>query len=153
MKELRVRLADFTDSADIFMWRNDETTRAMSHSTDLVGWEEHGAWYRATLNNPQCYVLICLCATTHEKVAVVRLNVANKAAMISINLSPVMRGKGLAGICLSDAIAYFASLNTGVACIEAEVKPINVASCKAFEKASFCVDEERDDIVRYRLTI
>ncbi len=42
-----VRKANESDSRDIFDWRNDELTRQMSHTTDLVEWDGHSAWFAA----------------------------------------------------------------------------------------------------------
>jgi hypothetical protein len=39
----KIRKANEGDSRDIFDWRNDELTRQMSHTTDLVKWREHSA--------------------------------------------------------------------------------------------------------------
>lgn len=139
-----VRRATETDSKVIFAWRNDETTRAMSRTTDEVEWEEHNKWYEATLKNQNHCLLMCSNAKTHQQVAVVRFDVDGEVAVISINLSPFMRGKGLATICLREAVAYFSSIYKSVSRIEAEIKPINIASRKAFEGAGFCFQKESD---------
>jgi len=34
-----IRKANENDSRDIFEWRNDELTRQISHTTDLVEWD------------------------------------------------------------------------------------------------------------------
>ena len=44
-----IRKANEGDSRDIFDWRNDELTRQMSHTTDLVEWSGHSAWFAASL--------------------------------------------------------------------------------------------------------
>ncbi len=132
-----VRRAIETDSKIIFAWRNDETTRAMSLTTDEVGWEGHSKWYEATLENQNQCLLVCSNAKTHQQVAVVRFDIDGEVAVISINLSPFMRGKGLANVCLREAVAHFSSIYKSVSCIEAEIKPINIASRKAFEGAGF----------------
>ena len=93
---LSVRLANLSDSKEVFNWRNDKTTRKMSHTNNIINWEEHNHWFGSNLdNNSQC-LLICCIEETHEKVAAVRFNLQNNIAIISINLSPSMRGKGFA---------------------------------------------------------
>lgn len=139
------------DSKIIFAWRNDEKTRAMSRTTNEIDWEEHSKWYEATLQNENCCVLMCSNAKTNQQMAVVRFDVEDEVAQISINLSPFMRGKGLANTCLSEAITYFSAIFKSVSCIEAEIKPINIASRKAFEGAGFGFKKESDgmDVLEY----
>ena len=88
-----VRKANESDSRDIFEWRNDELTRQMSHTTDLVEWDGHSAWFAASLANTKRLLVICEDESTDEKVAIVRFDIEDERALISINLSPQMRGK------------------------------------------------------------
>ena len=101
------RKATEDDCKDIFDWRNDELTRQMSHTTDLVEWSGHSAWFAASLTNIKRLLVICEDEDTDEKVAIVRFDIEDKRALISINLSPKMRGKRKAKGCLRDAISFF----------------------------------------------
>jgi sialic acid synthase SpsE len=56
---LNVREAEEKDSADIYEWRNDELTRQMAHTTDLVEWEGHSKWFAASLINENRLLVIC----------------------------------------------------------------------------------------------
>ena len=60
------RKANKRDSRDIFDWRNDELTRQMSHTTDLVEWEKHSTWFAASLANPQRLLVMCEDESTNE---------------------------------------------------------------------------------------
>ena len=91
---LTTRKANQSDSQDIFDWRNDELTRLMSHTSNLVGWDEHQAWFKASLMMRSRLLVMCEDQGLTEKVAVVRFDVMNGRALISINLSPRMRGRG-----------------------------------------------------------
>lgn len=148
-----VRRATETDSRVIFGWRNDETTRFMSHTTDVVEWEQHSEWYEATLKNQNRCLLMCSIITTNEQVAVARFDLDGEVAVISINVSPFMRGKGLSKVCLRAVIAYFLSIYKSVSCIEAEIKSINIASQKAFEGAGFCFQKENDGTQVYKYLV
>lgn len=148
-----VNRATEDDSKIIFAWRNDEKTRAMSRTTNEIDWEEHSEWYEATLQDENRCILMCSNAKTNQQMAVVRFDIDDEVAQVSINLSPFMRGKGLANTCLSEAITYFSSIFKSVTCIEAEIKPINVASRKAFEGTGFSYKKESDgmDVLEYQV--
>ena len=91
----KTRKANESDSKDIFDWRNDKLVRQMSHTTDLVEWDGHSAWFAASLTNPNRLLVMCEDDNTNEKVAIVRFDVENERALISINLAPKMRGKAM----------------------------------------------------------
>ncbi len=80
---------------------------------------------------------MCEEAITLEKVAIVRFDVADRRALISINLSPLKRGTGMAESCLSGAIDFFAASYPLVRTINAEIKRVNVASKRSFERVGF----------------
>ena len=56
---MKIRQANESHSRDIFDWRNDELTRQMFHTTDLVEWSEHSAWFAASLTNTERLLVIC----------------------------------------------------------------------------------------------
>ena len=144
-----VRAAEEKDSLDIYEWRNDELTRQMSHTTDLVEWEGHSKWFAASLKNESRLLAICEEVESTSKVAVVRFDVVNDRALISISLSPSMRGKGLAKGCLSKSIIFFKSLFPNVSYIDAKIKSVNTASKRSFEAAGFVFIKELDDVLYY----
>ena len=125
----------------------------MSHTSDLVGWDEHQAWYRASLATHSRLLVICEQQDLMEKVAVVRFDVMNGRALISINLSPKMRGRGLAKACLRDAIIFFETIHNDVRHIDAEIKSANVASQRSFADVGFTLVSKKDDIFCYELVI
>ena len=54
------RKANKSDSKDIFDWRNDELTKQMSHTTDLVEWDGHSGWFASSLTNPNRLLVMCV---------------------------------------------------------------------------------------------
>ena len=125
------------NSEELFNWRNDAHTRAMSHSSEPVEWADHVRWFEATLEDPDRCLLMCRLDGGNENVAMVRFDVDGATALISINIAPTMRGKGLAGPCLQTAIRFFHLAYRDVNLIKAEIKAVNPASRKAFEGAGF----------------
>ena len=148
-----VRKANDSDSKDIFDWRNDELTRRMSHTNDLIDWQTHSGWLAASLANKNRLLVMCEDESTNEKIAIVRFDVENERAVISINLSPAMRGKGKAKGCLRDAIFFFNQLFSNVRFIDAEVKSINVPSQHSFTGAGFRLVKESDDVLFYEYVV
>ena len=144
-----IRKATDMDSRDIFNWRNDELTRHMSNKTDFVDWEVHRNWFAASLANTNRLLLICEDENTREKIAIVRFDVEENRALISINLSPNMRSKGKAKGCLIDAISFFQKSFSEVRFIDAEIKSINIPSQQSFKSVGFVLVKQDADIFYY----
>ena len=78
-------------------------------------------------------------------IAVVRFDIEDSRAELSINLSPAQRGQGFASKCLSLAIEYFKECYPLVSELVAEIKTINLPSKKSFERVGFlCAKRERE---------
>ena len=148
-----IRKANENDSRDIFEWRNDELTRQMSHTTDLVEWDGHSAWFAASVANTKRLLVICEDESTDEKVAIVRFDIEDERALISINLSPKMRGKGKAKGCLKDAISFFKKYFSNVRFIDAEIKTINIPSQQSFMGVGFVLVKNDADVLYYEYAI
>ena len=129
---LVVRKVNDGDSIDIFDWRNDALTRQMSHKTDYVEWDRHSNWFSTSLTNENRLLIMCEKKDTLEKIAIVRFDVDEGRALVSINLNPNQRGKGLAKVCLVNSINYFLKYFSDTKKIVAEIKEDNIASQKTF---------------------
>jgi len=131
MKDIKIRSAKEDDSKDIFEWRNDELSRRMSHSSKIIEWENHNIWYSNSLDLKSRLLLIC--ENDHnKKIAIIRFDISELHALISINLNPIQRGKGLAKSCLNRSIEFFAKEYIDIKNIIAEIKEDNIASQKLF---------------------
>ena len=129
---LVVRKVNDGDSIDIFDWRNDALTRQMSHKTDYVEWDRHSNWFSTSLTNENKLLIMCEKKDTLEKIAIVRFDVDEGRALISINLNPNQRGKSLAKLCLTNSIDYFSKYFSDINKIVAEIKKENITSEKTF---------------------
>lgn len=152
-KMLYIRKAKEEDSKDIFDWRNDELTRQISHTSDFVDWNGHSSWFAASLTNKNKLILMCEEESTNKKVAIVHFDVEGNRALISINLSPKMRGKRKAKGCLSDAISFFQKSYSNVRFIDAEIKSINIASQKSFIGVGFVLTKKNADVLYYEYAL
>ena len=140
---LVVRKVNDRDSKVIFDWRNDDLTRKMFRNSELAKYEEHCKWLTTALKNANCCLLMCE-LKEGKPIAVVRFDLEGQSAEVSINLSPLERGKGLAPKCLTLAIDYFEKQYPSVSKLIAEIKTLNLASRKSFEKVGFMVDREAE---------
>ncbi len=140
---IAVRRVVEEDSRIIFEWRNDIYTRKMSRASEHVDWKRHSDWLYETLRNPNRCLLLCE-AQPKKPIAVVRFDVKNILAEISINLSPLERGRGLSSMCLSVAIGYFEKHYPLVLELIAEIKTVNLHSRKSFERVGFVLRTEKD---------
>lgn len=136
MKNLSVRLATDKDCKDIFDWRNDTLTRSMSHSTKIVDWEKHKKWFASCLDSKDCVLVICEYDISN-KIAVVRFDINEFRALISINLNPSYRGKSLGKESLIQSIKFFSRKYPLIKKLFAEVNEENVASKKTFLGVGF----------------
>ena len=131
MMDVKIRRAKEDDSKDIFQWRNDELTRQMSHTSEIIDWENHKRWYSTSLDSKTRILLICE-DDQNEKIAIVRFDISESNAVISINLNPTKRGKSLAKSCLIRTIEFFSKKHFKIKKLIAEIKEDNIASQKTF---------------------
>ena len=141
------------DSKDIFIWRNDKLTREMSLTTDLVAWEGHELWFENTLKNDTRLLLMCIDTVINEKICVVRFDLDKNRALVSINLAPSMRGKGLAKRCLNDAIIFLKTHSPSIDTLDAEIKIINQASISTFQGVGFSQVGEEASLLYFQREI
>ena len=131
MIEIKIRNAKENDTKDIFEWRNDEITREMSHSSEIIEWENHCKWFLSSLDSKNSVLLICE-DNSSEKIAIIRFDIFESYSIISINLNPAQRGKGLSKSCLIRSIEFFSKEYIEIKNLIAEIKEDNIASQKTF---------------------
>lgn len=149
MEEIKIRSAKENDSKDIFEWRNNELTRQMSHTSEIIEWENHNRWYSNSLNSQSRILLICE-DNRNEKIAIIRFDISESNAIISINLNPNQRGKGLAKPCLIGSIEFFSNEYTEIKNLIAEIKEDNIASQKTFLGIGFTKYNLKENVGFYK---
>jgi hypothetical protein len=156
MPALRLMPVAQQDCADLWQWRNDPDTRAMSLTTDMVSYDEHCCWFDLMLEDPSQYLYIATLkdfTNNHavNKVGMVRFEMhSNQAnnnvgkvkksdksavviATISINLNPQYRGKGLSVPMLKQAVKIFTIATSAAGLVPART---SVSYIKAVIKSS-----------------
>jgi L-amino acid N-acyltransferase YncA len=125
------------DLLDIWLWRNDKKSIFFSKNKKKITLEAHSKWFEKNLKNKKIkfYIGYLIKKNKSQKVGVVRFNIKSKYALVSINLNPVMRSKGLSYILLATAIKKF--LKFKKIKLVAEIKKNNFNSIKCFLKNRF----------------
>jgi RimJ/RimL family protein N-acetyltransferase len=137
---MRLRPATEADALDVWAWRNDPLTRAMSRNQDVVEKADHLAWFTRALADPNRTLLIG--EVEGEKVGMVRFDHGDETE-VSINVNPAHRSRGYGYSLLSEAV------KRADGDVWAEIKAENAASRRLFERVGFELQGGRDDRLRY----
>jgi UDP-2,4-diacetamido-2,4,6-trideoxy-beta-L-altropyranose hydrolase len=134
-REPALRPARTDDSRNVWLWRNDFSTRSLSQASEPILWQDHQAWWQATLESADRHLLIAQMGDT--PVAVLRFDrVAEGGFEVSINLAPSARNSGLGGLILAEACGTFQKDHSSVP-LWAMIHRDNRASRRIFEKMGF----------------
>ena len=120
--EISFRPATMEDAAMLLLWRNDPLTRANSHNTDEVSWEDHLRWLQATIASPNRRLHVA--ELDGRPVGTVRADREGESFELSWTVAPEVRRNGIG----KAMVAAFLLLLNGP--VRAEVKQSNVASAK-----------------------
>jgi len=124
------------DCTLLWEWVNDSEVRASAFHSDPIPWEKHVAWFRRKRVDPNCYIYILVNQDDHP-VGQVRFEIqADGSAEVDIALARHQRGHGYGVKALRLACEQLRKSAT-VTQIVAYIKPQNVASIRAFERAGF----------------
>lgn len=145
---IALRLASEDDCRQLFEWRNDPTTVAMSLISEPVAWEDHVRWFESVLANPTRHLLVA--SEGAESFGTVRFDEVDDTAEISITVSPDKRGQGVGGVLLELA-AHWAKRELGLDRILAQIKATNPASIAIFKKAGYQITKDGEvlSLVKY----
>jgi RimJ/RimL family protein N-acetyltransferase len=125
------------DLLDLWLWRNDKKSIFFSKNQTKTTLERHKKWFKKNLSNTRVkfYLGYLIKKNEKKKIGVVRFNIKDKYTLVSINLNPIMRNKGLSYILLEAAIKKFLRFKKNK--LIAEIKNNNLASIKCFLKNKF----------------
>ncbi len=127
------------DAWILWNWANDPVSRSVSFSPDPIPWEVHFAWFRRKLICSGSHMFIGE-RETGEKVGLVRFDCENERAVISVNVAPEARGKGVGARLIRIGSDRILADNPEIEAVFAYIKPDNDASVKAFAKAGYVPD-------------
>jgi len=134
-RELRLRLARENDCRLLFKWAGDQVARAASFHSAAISWEDHARWFAERLRDTQSVIYIGENAVG-EPVGVVRFQIKDENAVLSINVAPEFRGQGWGRELIAFSTCSLVRAHA-VRRIEAFVKLDNQASARLFEASGF----------------
>jgi len=138
--EMILRNATQADALDVWAWRQDPLTRAMSRRGEPVELQPHLAWFAKALADPARTLLI---GEAHgDKLGMVRFD-RGEVTEVSINVNPKHRGRGHGYALLSEALKREAGD------VWAEIRDENLASRRLFERAGFEFQSAEGGFRRY----
>lgn len=132
---LHFRLAEAADAGPLFDWRNHPEVRRYSHDDRPLERAGHERWFAQVLRDPQRCLLIG--ERDSAPVGVVRFDLREASALISVYLVPGQLGAGLGAALIDQACAWLRHQHPHIRHIDAEIQNRNAASLAAFTTAGF----------------
>lgn len=135
MNKIILRRATASDECNVFEWRNAPETRRYAFNPDAMAWEGHVRWFRDLLARTDRHLLIG--ELDNRPIGVLRYDVVNEVAEVSIYLVPGCGGQGLGTALLKEGNVWMARHLPQVTTLCAKILPDNIASRKSFAKAGY----------------
>lgn len=136
--DIEVRMVGPDDSEKLFQWRNHPSIREVSRNANAIDWQDHRKWFASVLADSKKILLMGHIADT--PVGVVRFDMQNDEAAISIYLVPEKVSSGLGRSLLHSAELWLAANHPETRGIRAHVLGANVRSQKLFSDAGYQVE-------------
>jgi UDP-2,4-diacetamido-2,4,6-trideoxy-beta-L-altropyranose hydrolase len=138
---VRVRRARPDDRERLHAWRNAPAVRAVSRHPEPISPEEHRRWFDAVLAANDRVLLVG--EDAQGPVGVVRFDLADDVAEVSIHLAPERMGQGAGAGLLQAAEAWLARERPLTAELQAEVLAGNDASMALFGRSGYLPSRQR----------
>lgn len=138
---IRVRPATGADSERLHAWRNAPAVRAVSRQQEEIPLDAHRRWLAAALAAPDRVLLVGEDAL--GPVGLVRFDLRDHAAEVSIHLAPQRHGQGLGPGLLAAAESWLAAHRPEITQVDAEVLAGNAASARLFAQAGYRAASQR----------
>lgn len=131
---INLRPAAKSDAKDIWLWRNSPQAIRNSFNSKPVFWQEHKRWLETKIKDHRTRIYIA--ERGADKIGVIRFDMDNGSATVSVNLNPGFIGMGL-GKRIIKIGSRMALKDLAPRYITAEIKDDNRASFKAFVDAGY----------------
>lgn len=134
-ERLRLRNARTEDCQMLWEWANDADVRAASFSTAAIPWAAHVSWFSDKIGSKGSRIFIAE-DDLGSPVGQIRFDIDGREAEVNISLAKEKRGRGFAVPAIEAAVhELFAEVDCDL--VHAFVKPENIASMRAFQRAGF----------------
>jgi UDP-2,4-diacetamido-2,4,6-trideoxy-beta-L-altropyranose hydrolase len=134
-RQIRLRLICESDCRLLFEWARDPEARAASFRSADISWDEHSHWFVERMQDPDSVIYIGE-NSAGEPVGLVRFQIRGDSAVLSVNVSPGVRGRGWGRELITFSTNSLVR-SRSVRRVDAYVKPGNEASVRLFEASGF----------------
>lgn len=136
------------DSAALLAWRNDPMSVAASLDRQPVEDGDHQRWFARVIVDPRRSLYIGRDSISGERVGMCRFDRAPERAqaVVSINVAPQWRGKGVGTLLLQESLARHRKEHPSTTTILAQIRSDNVASVRLFESSGFSLVDTLDGV-------
>jgi UDP-2,4-diacetamido-2,4,6-trideoxy-beta-L-altropyranose hydrolase len=139
--DITLRQARDEDCDQVYSWRNHAETRRFSNDPNEISVEAHRLWYHRKLGDPSCELIIG--ELGGSPIGVLRYDLQEDQAVVSIYLVPGRQGRGLGRALLHKGSQWLSAVRPGIKRVSADVLQENRRSASAFEASGFRFDGER----------
>lgn len=130
---MEIRQANKEDVDLLYGWSNDKLVRQQSFNSAEISYESHCHWFNAKLKEEK-YLIFIITLNNHP-MAMVRFEVGDESALISVSIETAFRGKGHGSEIIKIGTQQY--FKTHKIPVLAYVKKSNVGSVKSFIKAGY----------------
>ncbi|MCP4264234.1 MAG: UDP-2,4-diacetamido-2,4,6-trideoxy-beta-L-altropyranose hydrolase [Candidatus Brocadiaceae bacterium] len=134
-KPVHLRYAGSEDCKRVYEWRNHPETREYCFDSSPLVWENHKNWFSEALSSSQTELLIG--ESSSGPAGVVRYDLSNNKAVVSIHVSHEFKNQGIGSIMLELGNSWITKNYPEVEQITADIIVKNIPSIKAFTRAGF----------------
>ncbi|HMK07287.1 MAG TPA: GNAT family N-acetyltransferase [Flavobacterium sp.] len=131
--EVSYRIANAADLQLFFNWTNDVEVRNNSYNSQPISLEEHTNWFLSKVNDGK--TIFYIAEVKNQPAGMVRFDIKEENAVVSISVDKDFRGMGLASILLKDCCESYFKIESKP--VLAYIKSTNTASIHSFQKAHF----------------
>ena len=142
--DIHIRLAHEADSLSIFTWRNHPVVRSNSLSNNEIAWADHVKWFSQRSENLSQPILIG--EIEGQPVGVVRFDISDDTAEVSIYLVPNLAKNGLGRNLLSHAERWLKEHHPYLRSIRARVLDKNMSSKRLFQSLQYVLQDDSSPI-------
>ena len=139
--QVQVRLAREEDCELLHRWRNAPAVRAVSRASAPITLGKHQQWFTSVLQSPDRALLVG--EDPQGPVGVVRFDMQDERAEVSIYLAEPRMGQGLGSGLLAAAERWLVNARPEVSALVAETLAGNAASQRLFEDSGYSLDTHR----------
>jgi UDP-2,4-diacetamido-2,4,6-trideoxy-beta-L-altropyranose hydrolase len=133
--QLRVRTAVLADAQWMLLWRNHPEIRRYALDTAPIDAPTHREWLARTLADQNRVLLVA--EHGDGPIAVIRYDIENTRAEVSIYVAPEAIGRGLGRAALAAAETWLRGARSDLKVLTARVVPDNTASARLFRDAGY----------------